>query len=109
MSSKFSTWISKYGISPQPLIHAGAHYGEERFDYMELGFGPVYWIEALPSVARICLENLLNFPSHHLIIAAISDSINESVTFFVAGKEDSSSSMLEPNLISASHPRSNGE
>jgi FkbM family methyltransferase len=105
MSSNFTSWISEFKIPPLPLIHAGAHYGEERSIYSSFAFEPVYWIEALPSVAKTCLSNISTFPNQHLIISAVSDSMNQRVEFFLAGEEDSSSSMLEPNLISASHPK----
>jgi FkbM family methyltransferase len=105
MSSNFVAWVSEFSIPSLPLIHAGAHYGEERFTYSDLAFQPVYWIEAHPSVAKICFENISSFPNHYLIVAAVSEDINQEVTFYVAGEEDSSSSILEPNLISASHPK----
>jgi FkbM family methyltransferase len=104
MSSNFSEWTTKYGIPSQPLVHAGAHYAEERYIYQNLDFEPVFWIEALPSVAEICKQNLSNFPKQNLLVFPLGEKSNEVVTFYVAGEESSASSMLEPCLISASHP-----
>lgn len=37
-------------LNVQGTIHAGAHKGEENAAYLRLGFGPVTWIEAIPSL-----------------------------------------------------------
>jgi FkbM family methyltransferase len=104
MSSNFIEWVSAYQITQMPIIHVGAHYAEERDDYRDLNFEPVFWIEALPDVAKICLANLGNYKYQHLISAAVSDIHGQEVIFYVAGAEDSSSSILKPHLIEASHP-----
>ena len=104
MSSNFSGWVVTYGITPCPLVHAGAHYAEERFAYRELLFSPVFWIEAIPGVAAVCAENIADFPDNHLITALIADEEDRELTMFIAGAEASSSSLLMPYLISASHP-----
>lgn len=104
MSSNFRYWIETFSIDNHPLIHAGAHYAEERDDYRDLRFEPVYWIEALPEVAAVGLKNLNGYSNQYLISAAISNVSGQEVCFYVAGDEDSSSSLHEPYLIEASHP-----
>jgi len=104
MSSNFFEWVEKYEIPCQPLVHAGAHYAEERKLYEDLNFEPVYWIEALPAVAEVCQQNLSAYPNQHLLVFPLAEEPNEEVTFYVAGEESSASSILEPRLISASHP-----
>lgn len=39
-------------LNVRGTIHAGAHKGEENDAYVRLGFGPVTWIEAIPSLAN---------------------------------------------------------
>lgn len=104
MSTNFLDWINQFKLNSIPLIHAGAHFAEERFEYSESKFEPVYWIEALPEVARICEENLVSFPKQHLVNFPVSEKDGEESVFYIAGAEDSSSSLLKPFLISASHP-----
>jgi len=104
MSSNFKEWISVYRVPKMPIIHVGAHYAEERDEYRSLNFEPVYWIEALPDVAEICSANLSDYENQHLISAAVSDIHGQEVVFYIAGAEDSSSSILKPHLIEASHP-----
>lgn len=104
MSSNFEQWVRRYQIPKVPIIHAGAHYAEERAYYREGGFEPVYWIEALPEVAQTCGLNLVDYQDQHIITAALSDSHGENIKFYIAGIESSSSSLLRPHLIEASHP-----
>jgi hypothetical protein len=104
MSSNFGGWVDKFEIIPQPIVHAGAHFAEERFEYLDKGFQPVYWIEAIPQIAKVCEENLLDFKGNHVICAVLADQSNVEVSIYLAGSEDSSSSILKPHLIKASHP-----
>jgi FkbM family methyltransferase len=87
-----------------PIIHAGAHFAEEREEYRIGEFEPVYWIEALPDVAEVCASNLVDYQDQYILTATLSDSIGERIKFYIAGVEDSSSSLLIPHLIEASHP-----
>lgn len=104
MSSNFEQWVRRYQIPRVPIIHAGAHFAEERENYRERGFEPVYWIEALPEIARTCALNLMDYPYQHIFTAVLSDSYGEHIKFYIAGTESSSSSLLIPHLIEASHP-----
>jgi hypothetical protein len=104
MSSNFAGWVDEFGIISQPIVHAGAHFAEERFDYLEKDFQPVYWIEAIPQIAKICEDNLIDFQGNHVICAVLADQPNVEVSIYLAGNEDSSSSILKPHLIKASHP-----
>jgi FkbM family methyltransferase len=104
MSSNFEQWICEYQIPGMPIIHAGAHFAEERDQYVGNNFGPVYWIEALPGVAEVCASNLVDYQDQYILTATLSDSIGERIKFYIAGVEDSSSSLLVPHLIEASHP-----
>jgi FkbM family methyltransferase len=104
MSSNFEAWVRAYELPNMPIIHAGAHYAEEREQYRQSEFEPVYWIEALPEVAQVCALNLVDYQDQYILTAALSDSHGERIKFYIAGIEDSSSSLLRPHLIEASHP-----
>jgi FkbM family methyltransferase len=104
MSSNFGDWIIEFALPRIPIVHAGAHFAEERFDYSTLQCEPVYWIEALASNFDKCQEFLIGFEDQHAIQAAVSDTPGQKVTLYEAGVESSSSSILKPHLISASHP-----
>lgn len=104
MSSNFKEWITCFNLPPSPIIHAGAHYAEERDEYRDSFFEPVFWIEALPDVAELCSINLVSYKNQKIIEAAISNEPGIETLFYIAGTEHSSSSMLKPHLIEASHP-----
>jgi FkbM family methyltransferase len=104
LSEKFEEWIQCFGIQPGPLLHIGAHLVQERHSYSKFGFEPVAWVEAQRDIveeARVLLEQ---YPNQRIFQAALWSSSNYEMTFHIAGHEGSSSSLLEPHLITASHP-----
>ncbi len=111
MSSKFKYWVEKYKIPCVPLIHVGAHLVQERDEYIEGNFSPVLWFEAIPEVAEKAKKILESYPTQKLLNCALWSTAGDSRLFYFAGHEGSSSSLLEPYLISASHPEvlRNGE
>jgi len=104
MSSKFKYWVEKYKIPSGPLIHVGAHLVQERDEYSDLNFSPVLWFEAIPEVAEKAQKILKNYPGQELLNYPLWSSAGVTKKFYFAGHEGSSSSLLEPYLISASHP-----
>jgi FkbM family methyltransferase len=104
MSSKFVSWVKKYEIPSSPLIHVGAHLVQERDDYKNLKFTPTLWIEGIPEIANQAGEILASYTNQKIINSALWSSTGISKIFHYAGHEGSSSSLLKPFLISASHP-----
>jgi len=104
MSSKFIYWVQKYSITSAPLIHIGAHLVQERDEYQQLNFYPVLWFEGIPEIAKRASEILKKYPDQHIINRALWSTNGVRKRFHFAGHEGSSSSLLEPYLISASHP-----
>jgi len=104
MSENFIDWTRAYHIKPSPLIHVGAHLAQERYVYRELGFEPVLWFEAQPEIAEKADENLKAFKFQNVRNAGLWSKAGVELELFIAGNEGSSSSLLEPFLISASHP-----
>ena len=104
MSSKFKSWVEKYAIPGAPLIHIGAHLVQERDEYSDLNFTPVLWFEGIPEIAEQARILLREHPHQELINSALWSTAGISKLFHYAGHEGSSSSLLTPYLISASHP-----
>ena len=104
MSRKFEDWIKKYNIPNAPLIHIGAHLVQERDEYRKLNFSPVLWFEANPQIAEKARHILKNYPDQELLNKALWSTAGVAKPFYFAGHQGSSSSLLEPYLISASHP-----
>lgn len=104
MSSSFVEWVKDFELQYGPTIHVGAHYAQERHIYEELLCTPVLWFEANPDSVKVAMENLKTFPNQKVISKALWSRVGEKKNLFLAGNETSSSSLLEPYLISASHP-----
>ncbi len=104
MSENFESWTQQFAIGPAPLIHVGAHLVQERHEYHNLGFEPVLWFEAQPEIATRAQEILQTYEHQELRNVGLWSKAGVELELFVAGHEGSSSSLLEPYLITASHP-----
>ena len=104
MSEKFEEWIDYFGIEPGPILHIGAHLVQERDVYNKLHFEPVIWLEAQSSIVDSARILLSEYPNQRIFHATLWSESNIEMTFHVAGHQGSSSSLLEPHLITASHP-----
>jgi FkbM family methyltransferase len=104
MSQNFRDWVSRYNIQQAPIIHIGAHFVEERNEYREFGFEPVFWVEALPDACAHASQLLAGYKDQHIFNAALFSVSGQQLDFYVAGSEGSSSSLLKPTQIQASHP-----
>lgn len=69
-----------------------------------MGFEPVTWVEAIPEIYDEAKKRLEKYPKQTILNAVLGEKDNERVAFYIAGTEFSSSSILEPYLIQASHP-----
>lgn len=104
MSTNFSEWVEEFQISPCRIIHVGAHLVEERFEYQVKGFEPVVWVESSAQLVTESKKLLAAFLKQQVIEGTVSRISGMEVNFYVAGEEESSSSILEPKYIQASHP-----
>lgn len=93
----------KYEMEVEGVLHVGAHLAEELEAYDELGYSPVYWIEAQLDTASKLRERLAGRPGHHVLVRLMSDVSNEMVHFNVANNGQSSS-ILEFGTHSVEHP-----
>ena len=104
MSSTFLDWISHFKIAPTGVVHVGAHLAEEAELYNSLDFEPVLWVEALPDIATQAKSRIKKFSQQKVLCATLSSESGQELTFYRAGNEGSSSSLMEPHLIMAAHP-----
>jgi FkbM family methyltransferase len=81
-----------------PVIHCGAHTGEESPTYFDLNMFPVYWIEAQPKVIDDLKENVYRYPLNEVVEAALWNESGELLEIFVS-QDSFSSSLLKPTNI----------
>ena len=87
MLINLTSLCSKYRFIPKGVIHIGAHTGEEKQSYDEIGINNVIWIEANPKLS----ENLSKKINDTVINATISNVNDKKVTFNVTNNFQSSS------------------
>jgi FkbM family methyltransferase len=78
------------------VVHIGAHYAEEAWEYAALGW-PAIWIEAHPDYAVKMRENLEYYPEQKGFELCLSDQDGQEVTFWIT-RDEYASSMLKPKL-----------
>ena len=104
MSSSFFDWITHFEIPAMGVLHVGGHLAEEAEIYNSLHFEPVLWVEALPDIAEQAQKRIQEFKNQKVLCATFSSVSGQELTFYRAGNEGSSSSLMEPHLIKAAHP-----
>ena len=94
--------VQNYNISPQSILHVGAHLGEESQDYDKYFSVPVLWIEAQ---SHLCLElkKRLKASTNTVVEACVLDKDNEFLSFNVSSNSQSSS-LLDFGTHSISYP-----
>ena len=89
----YAKLFNKHGISPQGVIHIGAHHGEEVGNYREAGVKRILMVEADPDSYTVLLNNYGTDAGVDAIHALISDT--ECETEFHRMSSSQSSSMLD--------------
>jgi FkbM family methyltransferase len=100
----FERWVRKFNVPRSGIVHVGAHFAEERDLYHDLGYEPVLWVEAIPSVATEAERLLQDFPLQEVVSETLWRVPGEKKEFFVSSNEGSSSSILPLHLHKSSHP-----
>ena len=91
-----------WGVTPNGVLHIGAHLGEEAQEYENFNWLPIIWVEAQPLLAKQ-LESKFQRPNHRVINAAIWNEDNISLKLHVASNS-MSSSLLEFGSHANSYP-----
>lgn len=101
MYISISEIVSRHGM-PKGIIHVGAHFMEERKDYMEQGLLETIWVEADP-VVYSSIDYVNSMPGGERAFCCAASDEDGIVEFNVADSSQSSS-MLEFELHSQHHP-----
>ncbi len=83
-------------------VHIGAHYGDEKKTYHELGIKDVVWFEADPNTFQILRQNVE--PYGHLAYNALLSDEEKMYQFNVTSNRGASSSLLKLKKHSQHHP-----
>jgi FkbM family methyltransferase len=75
------------------ILHLGAHCGQERNHYQELG-KQVLWVEANPEIFKILVENIRSFPEQSALCGLLSDHDGGEQTFYISNNSDGVSSSI---------------
>lgn len=90
----FTQVVQDPSVKVHGVLHLGAHFGEEAFEYAASGV-PVWWVEANPSLIP-SLEQRVHPYGHHVIQALISDRDNETREFYITNNDSGASSSMLP-------------
>jgi FkbM family methyltransferase len=76
------------------IIHVGANAGQERELYAQHDLD-VLWMEPIPEVFSVLVDNLRSFPKQRAVNALLSNEDDQLTTLHVASNQGISSSVLE--------------
>lgn len=96
------TLIREHGVQPGPVLHVGAHLGEEAADYYRLRFGPVHWVEA--NADLIDQLKLRVRPYAGKVVRAVPSFIADVPVTLHLASNGQSSSLLELGTHATEHP-----
>lgn len=95
--------ISKiWKIKPSGVIHIGAHHAEEMPQYLELGWGHMYWVEANPILADTLAAKLE--PAGNTVINCAAWDVDKVSVNFNETTDSQSSSLLPLKRHSIYYP-----
>jgi len=85
-------------------VHIGAHEAQEAEAYSQFSLEPVFWVEAIPDLARRAAINLEGFPMQTVTQGALWSEAGLQLKFNVSSNDAGSSSFYDFHLHSASYP-----
>lgn len=91
-----------WGVSPEGVLHVGAHEAEELDAYTSNGWLPITWVEAQSSKIQF-LEKKLPQKDNYLIKAAVWDKSDEKLTLKITNNTESTS-LLDLQTHKTHHP-----
>lgn len=94
--------LVEHGVTPEGIIHIGAHYGQEAGHYRQYVGERVVWVEAHPDYyAKLASNQELG--DQLAIQACISNVSGEAVDFYIT-KDEYASSLLKPEYHQIQNP-----
>lgn len=104
MLISFSEIVKKYNTNITGIIHIGAHYGEEVYDYIDNGINDIILFEPLSDNFNVLEQNVrglnANIVGHQVALGSSSGT----ATMYVSSNEKQSSSILKPKVHLTHHP-----
>jgi FkbM family methyltransferase len=91
-----------FNLPSMGVLHVGAHEAEEFDFYDALGWGPITWVEAQPSLV-LKLRNRLDSKKNRVIEAAVWDESGVELKFKISSNSQSSS-LLDLGTHSDDYP-----
>ncbi len=85
--------IERYQIQASGILHLGAHFGQERERYAQLGKS-VLWVEAHPEIFARLQRNLIKYPKQRALCALLAEIDGQLATFYRSNNADGVSSSL---------------
>jgi len=82
--------VELWGVTPNSVLHVGAHEAEELNDYHKFNWLPVTWVEAQPDKIEI-LKRKLPEINHNLIQAVVWDKSGEELELKIMSNSQSTS------------------
>jgi FkbM family methyltransferase len=95
--------VHKYRLAGT-IIHAGAHLAQEKDLYRSCGLEPVYWIEAIPELAKKSKSLLQDYSSQTVLEGALWSHSGKSMLFNLSSNKLASSSFLRMGLHKIAFP-----
>lgn len=90
MLTSLESLRNNFNINPKGIVHIGAHNGEESIEYDQMGWYPVVWVEAIPSLAE-ALKLRLDSSKNRVIQALVWSESGLNLEFKVASQTMASS------------------
>lgn len=90
--------LNKMGFDSPTIVHVGANICQEAVEYNSIKAKSVVWIEALPEIAILNSNFLLNFPGQISIQALLWEKDNSLIKFYKTSNNSESSSVFHLGL-----------
>jgi FkbM family methyltransferase len=95
IASSRAAKIREHQARATGILHLGAHTGQEREVYRELG-KPVVWVEANPRVFPALQSNIASIPGQSALCALLGDVDGREEMFHISNNFDGVSSSIYP-------------
>lgn len=95
IASSRAAKIREHQTRATGILHLGAHTGQEREVYRELG-KPVVWVEANPEIFGLLKSNIAPIPHHSALCALLGDTDGKEQTFHISNNFEGVSSSVFP-------------
>jgi FkbM family methyltransferase len=95
IASSRAAKIREHQARATGILHLGAHTGQEREVYRELG-KPVVWVEANPEIFPVLQSNITSIPHHSALCALLGDTDGKEQTFHISNNFEGVSSSVFP-------------